>query len=219
MPQNISHPESAGSTTPYINQHPEREGSMRHPKTVPGDSSYAEATSRHQRRKIALIGDSNFHGIREHEMSQLIGNSEIKKMAYSGATAEHLHHYVDIILEEQPGSIIIHGGTNDIYGKNKNNKTEEEIAIDLVNTGIKCRERGVRHVFISSVMVVNDKVANTKAQNINFILKRYCEHYNFGYICNDFLSTLDLKHQDPVHLNWDGRRKLVDNYITELNNS
>ena len=97
-------------------------------------------------------------------------------MAYSGATAEHLHHYVDIILEEQPGSIIIHGGTNDIYGKNKNNKTEEEIAIDLVNTGIKCRERGVRHVFISSVMVVNDKVANTKAQNINFILKRYCEH-------------------------------------------
>ena len=210
-------PKKTKSTAPFINPHPEREKSLRLPKVVPGEFSYSEAASHPQRRKIALVGDSNYHGIKEHEMAILIKNSEVKNWAYSGATAKDLNHYVDIALKQQPESLILHGATNDILGRNKNAKSAEEIVIDLVNTGIKCRERGVRHVFISSVIVIDDVEAYKKAQDINFILKRYCEHYNFRYICNDFLTKRDLKYKDPVHLSWDGRRKLVDNYIFELN--
>ena len=70
------------------------------------------------------------------------GKVFIKKMAYSGATASHLLHYADIVLEDKPNSIIIHGGTNDLHGRNSNNKPAEEIAHDLINIGAKARSRG-----------------------------------------------------------------------------
>ena len=140
----------------------------------------------------------------------------IKKMAYSGATAEHLQHYIDIALQDHPKIVIIHGGTNDVYGRNRNNKTAEEVVQDLIKSANKCRDHGVTHVFVSSLLPIFHTQAHNKVKEINVLLKSYCEHYNFGYIDNDFLTIMDLKEGDPVHLSWDGRCKLVNNYIHNL---
>ena len=81
--------------------------SLQHAKVVPGVFPYSKVASPPQSGTIALIGDSNFHGIREFEMARCMGinNAKISKMAYSGATAEHLLHYVDITLQDRPETI------------------------------------------------------------------------------------------------------------------
>ena len=139
----------------------------------------------------------------------------IKKMAYSGATASHLLYYAEVILDEKPNSIIIHGGTNDLYGRYKNNKPAEEIAHDLINIGAKAKSRGVKKFFISSVLPIDDNSAYNGGLDVNIHLKQLCQANNFIYICNSFLTLDDLK--DAVHLTENGRIKLVNNYINYLN--
>ena len=170
----------------------------------------------YHRQKIVLLGDSNLHGIHEGDMARHVdGRVFIKKMAYSGATASHLLHYADIALEENPHSMIIHGGTNDLYGRNKNNKSAEEIAHELINIGGKARNKGVENIYISSILPIADNDAYNKGLDVNFYLKEGCLANNFIYICNSFLTLDDLK--DTVHLSDNGRVHLVNNYIDHLN--
>ena len=208
------------SPRPFINKKPENEQNLQNPKVVPGIRPYAKAASPPKPGSIALIGDSNFHGIRELEMQRCINisNAKVTKKSYSGATAEHLFHYVDIALLDRPETNLIHDGTNDIYGRNSQNKAAAEIALDIINIGVKSREFGTKNILISSVITINDIQSNEKVKHVNTLLKSYCEHYNFGYICNDFLTTQDLKFGDPVHLSFEGRCKLVKNYIDFLEN-
>ena len=134
---------------PYVNQHPENEKTLR---IVPGNRQYSQVASPTTTRRIAMLGDSNFHGIKENEMSNFVKQSKISKIAFSGATAENLLHYSGISLQSCPGSIIIHGGCNVVYGRNSNNKSADQIATELIQIGTKSRNRGVRHIFISSLL-------------------------------------------------------------------
>ena len=138
-------------------------------------------------------------------------------MAYSGATASHLKHYADIALLDSPESIIIHGGTNDIYGRNSNQKSADAIATELIQTGEKARNSGVKNIYISSILPIADNEAYNRGLDINEFLKSYCYTYNFGYIDNSNLTVYDLKENDPVHLSLDGRWKLISNFVDFLN--
>ena len=200
---------------PFINQHPENEINLRLQRVVPAERVHSKAIQ--PPGKIALLGDSNFHGIREDEMASWVAtNPKIVKMAYSGATAAHLLHIADIaLIDHNPETMLILGGTNDVFGRNKSGKTAAEIATDLTNIGKKCRAKGVKNIFISSLPPIEEEVANQKVKRINSLLKIDCSNQNFIFISNDFLTKRDLK--DPVHLSWNGRRKLVDNYISHLN--
>ena len=144
------------------------------------------------------------------------GRVYIRKMAYSGATAGHLLHYADIALEGTPHSMIIHGGTNDLYGRNKNNKSARDIASDLIAIGVKARNKGVQNIPISSVLPIADNEAFDRSLDVNNYLRDFCYSNNFIYISNSFLSVDDLR--DTVHLNDNGRVQLVNNYIDYLNN-
>ena len=185
-------------------------------KTVPGNSSYASVTQ--NGNKVGLLGDSNFNKIMVNEMSGLVVNGNVTKYSYSGATSVHLGHYCDILLNDQPDAVIIHCGTNDIHGRNKRNVSVETIAHNIIDIGRKCKSRGVNTIYISSIISTRNIGSNMKAVDINNLLKVLCDENHFIYICNDFLVVDDLQQNDPVHLSWDGRRKLVTNYISILNN-
>ena len=176
----------------------------------------------HQRNssqhKLMLLGDSNLNGIRPREMAQKIRSRVfITKQAFSGATASHLNHYSDISLQEKPDSIIIHGGTNDLYGRNSNQNSADEVACQLIEISVKARSSGVRNIFISSILPINEQQANAKSMDINSLLKTYCEAYNFVLINNSNLTNEDLKENDPVHLSLDGREEMVKNFIYHFN--
>ena len=142
----------------------------------------------------------------------------IEKFAHSGATAAHLRHYVDVSLEKKPSVMIIHGGTNDIKGRNANSRTPEQIAGDLIATAVRAREHGVQNVAISGVLITRDQQANMRGNGINTLLKEYCRAYNFGFIDNSNIQITHLKQGDAVHLAPNGHGKLVKNWSQYLNN-
>ena len=151
------------------------------------------------------------------EMSSLITDGNVVKFSYSGATTIHLGHYSDVLLNELPDAVIISGGTNDIYGRNRRDVDTEIIARDIIDIGMKCRGRGVDTVYISSIIATRNANSNFKVAEINDITRALCVENNFIYIDNDFLTIDDLEKNDTVHLSWEGRRKLVSNYIDILN--
>ena len=167
-----------------------------------------------RKTKAVLLGDSNFNRILVPELNTLLTKSSADKFAYSGATSVHLYHYCDVLLAGKPDSVLIHGGTNDIWGRNRRNVSSQQIAKDIISIGVKCRERGVKNVYISAIIVTHVPHSNRSGREINALLKLLCVDNNFTYIDNDFLTEEDL--EDQVHLSWDGRRKLVNNYIAIL---
>ena len=172
-----------------------------------------------QKAKVVLLGDSNFNRIIVPEMNSLLTSTTVTKFSYSGATSLHLRHYSDILLESKPDGVLIHGGTNDIWGKNQRKyASSQRIAEDIISIGLKCKQGGVKTIYISSVLTTRLPTSNKTAGEINVLLKLLCIQHNFVYIDNSFISINDLHQGDEVHLGWGGRKKLVDNYLKILNN-
>jgi len=152
-------------------------------------------------------------------MNSLLTSTTVTKFSYSGATSLHLRHYSDILLESKPDGVLIHGGTNDIWGKNqRKNASSQRIAEDIISIGLKCKQGGVKTIYISSILATRLPTSNKTADEINVLLKLLCMQHNFIYIDNSFISINDLHQGDEVHLGWEGRKKLVDNYLKILNN-
>ena len=119
-----------------------------------------------------------------------------------------------MLLDEKPHGVLIHAGTNDIWGRNKRNVTCERIAKDIIDIGIKCKSKGVKQIFISSVLITKVPDSNRLAKDVNDFFKLMCVEQNFIYINNDFISKEEL--EDQVHLSYDGRCDLVNNFIAIL---
>ena len=165
--------------------------------------------------KLSLVGDSNIHGITIREFARTINHTAyIDKFAYSGATTNHLKTYIEVALQTKPDGIIIHGGTNDILGKNATSQTEDQIACNLIEVGVKARSSNVKDIFISSIVPTKDHQANQKANLINKCLKEYCMAYNFVYVDNSNITEEDLREieSDRVHLSTTGRDVLMKNF-------
>jgi len=164
-----------------INQGNNRSNENRNGERNNGMSRTQKTSSQGQNECLVLLGDSNLQAIKPSLMSSGLQNRNfIEKFAHSGATAAHLRHYVDISLEKKPVAMIIHGGTNDIKGRNANSRTAEQIAGDLIATAVRAREHGVRIVAISGILITRDQQANIRGQEINALLQEYCRAYNFG---------------------------------------
>ena len=159
------------------------------------------------------------NGIKPGLMANILRNNMfVEKFCHKGATAAHLKHYIDIALEKKPSHLIIHGGTNDIKGRNANSKTSDQIACDLIATAVKAREQGVQHIAISGVLITRDQHSNMRSTEINDILVDYCRAYNFGFIDNTNIQLEHLRLQDPVHLATNGLGKIVKNFSRFANN-
>ena len=166
--------------------------------------------------KLLLLGDSNIHGVPPQKLARKIHkNVFVVRQAISGATASHICHYSEILLKENPDSIIIHAGTNDVHGRNASNLSAEAIACELIRTGVKARNAGVQNIMISSILPIDDIEANEKALEINSHLKDHCKSYNFVYVNNSNLTTGDL--YDAVHLTHEGKEVLVNNFAFYMN--
>ena len=90
-----------------------------------------------------------------------------------------------------------------MYGRNSSQYSADEIDCLLIEIGVKARSSGVRNIFISSILPINDQLTNAKAMHTNSFLKTYCRAYNFVLIDNSNLTTEDLKENDPVQLSLD----------------
>ena len=156
-----------------------------------------------------MIGDSNFNKVLHREMSDCVGR-EVSKFSYSGATSAHLLCYSEVLLAEKPESVVILAGTNDIWGSNKRNETATVIANDILKLGDKFHLTGTKDILITSIPDTRIRECNARAKEINMIVKEECRRKNFTYVdITDLGNHLD----GPVHLSWEGRKKMVDRFI------
>lgn len=135
-----------------VNQHPENDKQTYSKRVSPGNSSYNDVVN--SKRKVYIVGTSMIKGIRHKEFNNLLRNSRAIFKSFPGATLKELKHYIKFSLEEDsPDAIIFHGGCNDINPRNsQQNLSEENIAQGIIDISNVCREKGVSHVIISSLI-------------------------------------------------------------------
>ena len=108
--------------------------------------------------------------------------------------------------------INLHGGTNDIL----TNANHEEIARNIIKIGLNCKNNGVNHVVISSILVKKNPNLNALIRRANDSLRDLCSMNGFGYICNDAITT-EYLWKDGIHLQDLGTNILSSNFITFVN--
>ena len=100
------------------------------------------------------MGNSHIRRIKKN----LFNNSLIEGKAYlgsfSGATINRLHHFITLILEEDPPDIvIIHVGSNDFTHNTINSIDAKDISKRIIDIGKKCLLCGAKEEIIYSIFI------------------------------------------------------------------
>ena len=170
-------------------------------------------------KKITVFGDSHVKRIRGVELSKRVKSGSTFIKSFPGANAKELTHYVvPTLVEQSPDAVIIHVGSNNISRMNRNSTTQRNIDIvkEIIETGLTCRETGVKEVFISSLLCRSGNEEMNKVNEINNILKQRCLSENFIFISNEDIRREHLW-KDGIHLLDVGTDILSQNFINALN--
>ena len=122
---------------------------------------------------------------------------------FNGAKTKGMESYIIPTLEQNPETIIIHSGTNDL----KNGSSPEETARDIINLTTSCKTQ-TNKAILSSIVPQYDN-HNEKATRVNKCLKKECEVRNICFIDH---RNIFLKHncnRSGFHLNYSGTKKLI----------
>ena len=179
-----------------------------YPKTIPGNSLYADITN--SGRKVCILSDSMSKGIKMKELNKYINKGYVYRKTFDGATSSELAHYcVHTLMNDKPDCVIINIGTNDL------NKLESyNIFGNIINIVDICKSYGVNEVYVSGIIFrENHKV---KLSEINDFLCRRQSVNNYIYI-NNYRIGKDNLWNDGIHLNKSGTIILANNFIDVLN--
>ena len=111
-----------------------------------------------------------------------------------------MESYIIPILEQNPGTVIIHSGTNDL----KSDSSPEETVRDIIKLTTSCKTQ-TNKVSLSSIVPLYDNL-NEKTTRVNKCFKKECEARNICFI--DHRNTYP-KHncnRSGLYLNYSGRR-------------
>ena len=156
--------------------------------------------------------------VKSHEIKKHVArNARFVVKSFPGATSEEINHYVEPALDnEKPDMVIIHTGTNDMYNR-RSSKSIPDIANGIIKIGKKCRERGVKNIFISGIVFRRSKATSKKVFEINNLVRALCGKENFYFIHNNSIKDEHLW-DDGLHLLDESRHVLVNNFAKALNN-
>ena len=201
------------SSRVYVNHFPER-NVLPAKVNITNSNSYTKSPRlANGRRKTTIISASITRPIDMNQFNDLLVNNYALKRPFGGATASQLNHYVKATLQEDnPDTIIICAGSNNLT--KKRNQTTEETANEIMEIVKTCQKGGVSRIFVSSITY--RPLHQDKINKINDLLKHYAGIYNFEFIDNNSIRSHHIKN-DGVHLNQEGIRILADNFLNYLN--
>ena len=154
--------------------------------------------------------DSHGTRIRKKEFSSWVRNGSAKIKAFPGVTSHHLQHYVVPDLQENPDTVVIMVGANDL----RSGDSDEKLTNAIMNVGRIWNQQGVKYIHICSTIRRNGGEERVRA--INFILKSLCRNEGFVYICNDAITS-DYLYSDGIHLIDKGTVILANNILNSIN--
>lgn len=211
-PSRESTPEPTRRPGVVVNPYPERQTGVR---VAPGEALYSKAHI----RKVTILTDSMCGGIRRPAMLDDLRSSNIDIDCvihrFPSAHSHELHHYAHRnVIDDAPHGLVIVGGTNDLpRGKGRRQLTDDEIAGNLIETGIFAKSQGVENIFISGIIRRKGIYFEKRRQIINRILSEKCQANGFYYIDN---NNILLDHTDGLHLTNHGTDILKKNIINIL---
>ena len=91
----------------------------------------------------------------------------------------------------------------------------ENTAKEIINIGHRCREYGVKNIFLSGI-TYSTKVNINLIRKLNGQIECYCKELNFEYINNENIRRQDLW-KDGIHLLNCGIIIIANNFIDILN--
>ena len=176
----------------------------------PGSKSYSNAVSV---RKAAVFSTSM---TRDFDVAKFRRDckGEVNLHKFHGKKARHFKTYVRAHLpEEKPDVVLIQAGGNDLPTKS----TVLQIANDIIEAGIVCKEMGMSKVLISSVLPRRDFHLQLKRHELNNVLKSLCEFNNFTFIPNKKMVLSQHISDDDVHLSELRTELLQETFTCYLN--
>ena len=138
--------------------------------------------------------------------------------AFPGATANHMLHYITpTLIDDQPDTVVIHVGINNLLKRNRNFEENDliRLADEIIQIGLLCKESNVRNILISG-LTYTTKVNIKLIRKVNELLKLNCENNNFYYIDNENITKYHLW-KDGIHLNNTGTINIANNFLESLN--
>ena len=185
-------------------------------RVVPGNETYASATK--HGKKIEVIGDGHLKRIKRNLFKNSFDNAKSFIKSFGGAKTEHMKRYVIRSLKEQkPDIIVIHAGGNDINYKNNGNVNVNELADNIINLAVICRDFGVPDIAISEVLPRKSIVVTAIIRKVNDRVRELCKNNKFHFISHQHI-TRDLLYHDGVHLTDLSTEILADNIVDYINN-
>ena len=126
---------------------------------------------------------------------------------FSGTKIKDMESYIIPTLKENPETIIIHSGTNDL----KSDSSPEQIIRDIINLTTSCKTQTNKEV-LSNIVPRYDSL-NEKAMWVNKCLKKECEARNICFIGDRNISPKHNCNSRGLHLNHSGTKKLIENIL------
>ena len=168
-------------------------------------------------KNILVIGDSIIKHISYRKLNSHVQNGKVFVKSFPGATVSQLEHYITPHLTERcPDIVGLHIGTNNIKPRYPaHEKTSLEIANHVINIARKCKEHGVKEVFISSITCRSNRHEMQKVLDTNCHLMNLCNTQKFHFISNSNIQLQNLW-EDGLHLGDSGIEILENNFISSL---
>ena len=181
---------------------------------VPGPNSYSEVV-RGGMKKATIFSDSMTRDVPMRKVNVSYTGKKVHLHRFPGKKAHHFKHYIPVhMAEDKPDVCVVLAGTNDLPGK----KPILNIANDIMEAGVTCRELGASTVIVSSVIPRADREdCQRKGQALNKLIKDLCHQHNFIFMENDNISTSHHLSYDGLHLNKAGSDLLGYNFLWYLN--
>ena len=121
--------------------------------------------------------------------------------------------YVKPTIEEKPGFIILHTGTNDL----RSNADSKEIANSIVDVAVSRNENGLELV-VSAILPKRDKL-NEKGIVVNEKMKELCLEKNIYFLEHRNFNPKYHLNGSKIHPNKKGSGILAFNFLQYFNNT
>ena len=164
-------------------------------------TSYTKSNKIPRKNKLAvtvILGDSIVKDVKGLKSSDDKNIVVVKH--FSEAKTKDIESCIIPTLEQNPETIIIHSGTNDL----KRDSSPEEIARDIIKLTISCKTQ-TNKVILPGIVPRYDNL-NEKATRVNKCLKKECEARNICFIDHRNISPKHNCNRSGLHLNYSERR-------------
>ena len=152
-----------------------------------------------------ILGDSIVKDVKGWKLSE--DKNKVVVKHFSGAKTKDMESYIIPTLEQNPETIIIHSGTNNL----KSDSSPEKIARVIIKLATSCKTQ-TNKVILSSIVPRYDN-PNEKATRVNKCLKKECEARNICFIDHRNISPKYNCNRSGLHLNYSGTKKLIENIL------